>query len=282
MTKTIFNITLAVMTLTVVAKADLLDTYGIGNISDKSGDKVNLYQLFNKYFEVQLTATGEGTYASSNDLFNARGINPYTDWVTSNSQLVGAFKAAAMSHTLGIYDSATGDLLKNFYHVGGTTNLGTGTWTDLSFNEMKCIEDGLHLSFQLTGEMSGAKYTWSSNPDDNGNKIVGTTGTGTKKDPIVDAYGDGRVHMLAIDITDLYNLMWKTENDSVFMLAWEDLKQGTADWDYQDFVVIMTNILPNNPTGLMLTSSATPEPATLAIFGLGLAGLGLARRRMTK
>ena len=34
--------------------------------------------------------------------------------------------------------------------------------------------------------------------------------------------------------------------------------------------------------GVNLSSVATPEPATLAIIGLGLAGLGLARRRITK
>ena len=69
------------------------------------------------------------------------------------------------------------------------------------------------------------------------------------------------------------------------MFLWEDWKGGEGvlwsgakdkaytDWDFADFAYIMTNVRPDN---------ATPEPATLAIIGLGLAGLGWARRRMTK
>jgi hypothetical protein len=45
---------------------------------------------------------------------------------------------------------------------------------------------------------------------------------------------------------------------------WEDLPQGSSDWDYNDFVVEI---------------SAVPEPGTAVLVGLGLIAIGLQRRR---
>ena len=52
-------------------------------------------------------------------------------------------------------------------------------------------------------------------------------------------------------------------------MGFEDL-YGGGDLDYNDFKLVLTNVV--DPI-------AAPEPATLALFGIGLVGLGFARRK---
>lgn len=223
------------------------DAYGV-NISDANqyDDGNTLFQLFNKYFADQLG--DDGLYSSSNDLFNNLGVDPRTDWTTEGSQLVGAFKVAAFGHEMSVV-SKGGEKLGSIIDVAGTSNIHSENGiSDLSGGGAITLPDGVHINFQLDATAWGQDaYSWSSDPDANG--------------------GDGEIHMIALEITELYNEKYGTDFDSVYMLGWEDLDRdgtggyGKADWDYQDFVAIITNIKP--------TSTATPEPATWIMFLTG-------------
>jgi hypothetical protein len=54
-----------------------------------------------------------------------------------------------------------------------------------------------------------------------------------------------------------------------FLLGWEDLRSTNWDQDYNDFVVLVGGV----------QGVSVPEPATMGLLGLGMLGIGFARRR---
>lgn len=81
----------------------------------------------------------------------------------------------------------------------------------------------------------------------------------------------------AIDNIDSMDHMvtWVDANDPLhYFVAFEDLKFPGSDGDFNDIVLELSNVV-DGPVG----SSSIPEPGTLALTVLGMAGLGYARRR---
>jgi hypothetical protein len=81
---------------------------------------------------------------------------------------------------------------------------------------------------------------------------------------------DGLDHMVTWELTDSYltsnNLVW-------YIAGFENAVSPGSDRDFNDYVFLYQDVAPRD---------MVPEPGTFALFGWGLAGLGLLRRRNSK
>ena len=250
-----------------------------------------VYTLFNGYFGL----TGDDAYKSSNALYKDRGVRgedgklgDVTWTATANSTFYASALSAGNQNTLSIVIPGTVGLVNELswkFGSGENQILGDG-----KSGQNLGIGDEFAFEWMLTSTAGKTFTNWFSNTSNN---------------------ADSMIHMISLDVSDLMlgmligqnswtlgmdylteldgvlgNYVWNTSNASwdeyyAYMLCWEDIN-GTStgcDFDYQDMVAIVSFIKPAYVTPV---GNSTPEPATLAIIGLGLAGLGLARRRMTK
>lgn len=88
---------------------------------------------------------------------------------------------------------------------------------------------------------------------------------------------DGANHVVTYKITG--NTGYADNKIGNYVLAWEDNwafnSVQKSDWDYNDVVMEI-----HDPAATV--GSDTPEPATMILLGLGLAGLGILKRRASK
>ncbi|GHT44219.1 hypothetical protein FACS189454_01030 [Planctomycetales bacterium] len=304
MKKTFTKLTAAVLVsaaLTTAAFGDILtseerlqyadwnssyDTFQVSSITDQ----LSPHELFNvaaDQYTGSSSATGQSmaTYSNGADFYADRGVKSLvSNWtVSEDSQIVGMYRSTHGAHSVNL-TSSTGTVWNTT--VGQAQPYGTqGDWID-SLDSSRNIDVGAIGDVNMTLTMS-----WKANAANDDPVWADGLSDATKnffrgyitEDFSWTMYGDQPelnylvfISMVAYDVTDLVKAMGGYDDiENAFMFAWEDLPKHRSDFDYNDMVYIMTNVTPN-----ILT--ATPEPATMLIIGLGLAGLGLARRRRKK